>query len=76
MLAIGGQDEHKNCSNAIFMYDTKLDIWTKAGSMRHKRSACLVAVPDGANGSVMVVVGGFIRTNEVTNAAEVIVSNM
>lgn len=76
LLAIGGQDEHKNCSNAMFMYDTKFDIWIKAGSMRHKRSACLAAVPSGASSSVMVVVGGFIRPNEVTNAAEVIVSNL
>ena len=40
--------------------------------MRHKRSACLVAVPCGADSAMMVVVGGFIRKNEATNAAEVI----
>ena len=74
LLAVGGQDENKNCSSTIFMYDAKLDIWVKAGSMRHKRSACFVAVPGGANSSMMVVVGGFIRKNEVTNAAEVITS--
>ena len=74
LLAIGGQDENKNCSNAIFMYDPKFDIWVKAGSMRHKRSACFVAIPGGDGSNMMVVVGGFIRKNEVTNAAEVITS--
>ena len=56
------------------MYDTVQDIWVKAGSMRHKRSACLVAVPtSSSSGSgMMVVVGGFIRKNEATNAAEII----
>lgn len=58
------------------MYDANFDTWKKVGTMHHKRSACLVAVPGGASGSVMVVVGGFTRKNEITNAAEVIVANL
>ena len=72
LFAVGGQDDHKNCSSAIFMYDPTYDVWVKAGSMRCKRSACLVAVPCGADGGVMLVAGGFVRKNEMTNAAEII----
>ena len=73
LLALGGQDDHKTCSNSIFMYDLRSDVWVKVGNMRHKRSACLAAVPNGEGyGGMMVVVGGFVRKNEATNAAEVI----
>jgi hypothetical protein len=73
LLAMGGQDDHKTCSSGIFMFDYCSDVWVKVGNMRHKRSACLVAVPNGEGyGGMMVVAGGFVRKNEATNAAEVI----
>ena len=76
LLAVGGQNEQKNCSNSVYEYDANFDVWTKAGSMQQRRSACLVAVPGGSAGKTMVVVGGFVKTNEVTNATEIIMSNL
>ena len=71
LLALGGQDSYKSCSQTIYTYVPGYNLWATAGNMRHKRSATLAAVlSDGT----LVAVGGFTKRNEVTNAAEVIIS--
>ncbi len=68
LLAIGGVDSHSNSISAVFWYNPSTNIWEVVSHMGLPRQRCFAAVLPG---NQLVVVGGKIDTEQITNTMEI-----
>jgi serine/threonine protein kinase len=68
LLALGGVDSYSKSITAVFLYDPSTDIWEVVSHMRLPRQQCFAAVLPG---NQLLVVGGKIDTEQITNAVEI-----